>query len=497
MDRKIFRNYIYNIAYQLVKIILPLVLVPYLYSHVTASALGISDFAGSIINWFILFGILGVNTYGNRQVAKVRDNKKELNRTFWEILTMQVIDMIIASICYFVFIFATVKDNLIIYELTGLTLIASMLDITWFYYGVEDFKKASIRNIIVKFIGVALIFTFVKKPSDLWLYVVINSCSELIGQGIMFAQLHQYITFEKISVKDAFKHHFKATFQLFVPTIAISVYTLLDQTMLGYLYSEEHVTYYKTAMNFVKTFLYFITSIGTVMLPRVTNVFYNDKNGKQKAQGLINTTMRIAMMMALPMCFGMMAIARSFIAWYIPSAPIVGDLILMGCPIIVFISMSNVTGIQYMVPVGMYNRYSASVIAGACINFCINWMLIPKYGAYGAVIGSVIAEFTVTLVQYIFIHKQVHLNFRNRSYLIYIIGTAAMVAAVFGIGVLMTGFSSSAVIGNTNHYSLISVLTTFVQIIGGMAVYFLVLYLTKEELCMKMLTKLKERKNHA
>ncbi|NCB33741.1 MAG: hypothetical protein EOM64_07660, partial [Erysipelotrichia bacterium] len=474
MDRKLIRNYIYNIAYQLVKIILPLVLVPYLYRHVTAPVLGISDFAGSIINWFILFGILGVNTYGNRQIAKVRDSRQELNRTFWEILTMQIVDMLIASICYFVFVACTVKENILVYQLTGLTLIASMLDITWFYYGVEDFKKASIRNIIVKIIGVGLIFLFVKTPDDLWLYVVINSSSELIGQGIMFAQLHQYISFEKVSISDAFRHHFKATIQLFVPTIAISVYTLLDQTMLGYLYNEEHVTYYKTSMNFVKTFLYFITSIGTVMLPRVTNVFYNDENGREKAQGLINTTMRIAMLMALPMCFGMMTIARGFISWYIPSAPIVGDLILAGCPIIIFISMSNVTGIQFMVPVGMYSHYSTSVIAGACINFCINLALIPHYGAYGAVIGSVIAELTVTLIQYFFIHKQVRLNFRNRSYLIYILGTAVMCGAVYLIGIGMSGVTSSAVIGNTNHYSLISVVTTLLQIFGGIIAYFLV-----------------------
>ncbi len=346
-------------------------------------------------------------------------------------------------------------------------------------------------------IGVGLIFMFVKTPDDLWLYVVINSSSELLGQGIMFAQLHQYITFEKVSIKDAFKHHFKATFQLFVPTIAISVYTLLDQTMLGYLYNEEHVTYYKTSMNFVKTFLYFITSIGTVMLPRVTNVFYNDENGREKAQGLINTTMRIAMLMALPMCFGMMTIAKEFISWYIPSAPIVGNLILMGCPIIIFISMSNVTGIQYMVPVGMYNRYSASVIGGACINFCINLMLIPHYGAYGAVIGSVIAELTVTLIQYISIHKQVHLNFKNRSYLIYIIGTCVMCGVVYLIGMGMSGITSNAVIGNTNHYSLISVITTFVQIIGGFLAYFLVLYVSKEEMCMKVLSKAKGRKKNA
>lgn len=496
MDRKLIRNYIYNILYQLVKIVLPLVLLPYTLKHLTAPYLGISDFAGSIMNWFILFGILGVNTYGNREIAKVRNNKADLNRTFFEIFYMQLLDMIVAMIAYYIFIHFTVHENLQIYQLTGLTMIATMLDISWFFFGVEDFKKASIRNIIVKIMGVSLIMLLCKTPDDLWIYVVINAGSELFGQGIMFMQLRQYISFEKVSIKDAYRHHFKATFQLFVPTIAISVYTMLDQTMLGYLYSEEHVNYYKDAMGFVKMFLYFITSIGTVVMPRVTNEFYNSGNGAEKAQALINTTMRISMMLALPMCFGMMAIAPTFIRWYLPTAPIVADLIEIGCPIIIFISMSNVTGIQYMVPVGMYNRYSASVIAGACINFCCNWMMIPKYGAYGAIVASVIAECSVTLIQYYSIRKKVNINLKNRSYLIYLLGALIMMAAVYltGLGV-QAGFTSTAVIGNTNHYSLVDVVTTFVQIIVGILTYYLVLRLSREDLCMRVLTKIKEKKH--
>jgi O-antigen/teichoic acid export membrane protein len=496
MDRKLFRNYFYNILYQLVKIVLPLVLLPYTMKHLTAPYLGISDFAGSIMNWFILFGILGVNTYGNREIAKVRNNKEDLNRTFFEIFYMQMIDMAVAMAAYYVFIRFTVHENQLIYQLTGLTMIATMLDISWFFFGVEDFKKASIRNIIVKILGVSLIMLLCKTPDDLWIYVVINAGAELFGQGIMFMQLRQYITFQKVSLKDAYRHHFKATFQLFVPTIAISVYTMLDQTMLGYLYSEEHVTYYKDAMGFVKMFLYFITSIGTVVMPRVTNEFYNSGNGAEKAQALINTTMRISMLLALPMCFGMMAIAPTFIRWYLPTAPIVADLIEIGCPIIIFISMSNVTGIQYMVPVGMYNRYSASVIAGACINFCCNWMMIPKYGAYGAIIASVIAECSVTVIQYISIRKKVNINFKNRSYLIYIIGALLMMAAVYYTGILVqNGFTSTAVIGNTNHYSLVDVVTTIVQVLVGMAVYYTVLRVTREELLMKVLNKAKEKRH--
>ena len=150
MDSKIIKNYIYNILYQLVRIILPMVLVPYTYAHITPPVLGISSFASNIMSWFILFGILGVNTYGNREIAKVRNDPKKLNTAFFEIFYMQVLNMIIAMIAYYIFCLATVKENLYVYLLTGITMFATMCDITWLFYGLEDFKKASIRNIIVK-----------------------------------------------------------------------------------------------------------------------------------------------------------------------------------------------------------------------------------------------------------------------------------------------------------------------------------------------------------
>lgn len=484
MDKKLILNYFYNILYQIVKILLPIVVIQYTFTHLTPEVLGIADFAGNIMNWFILFGILGVNTYGNRQIAKVRDDQKQLTITFFEILFMQMTNMLIAFVAYYLFVFFTVKENIYLFYLTGFTMIASMLDISWFFYGVEDFKKASIRNIIVKILGVCFIFLLCKTPEDIWKYVLINAGSELLGQAIMFAQLKQYIHFEKISLKKAYQNHFFPTFQLFVPTIAISVYTMLDQTMIGYLYSELHLEYYKISMNFVKMFLYFITSIGAVMLPRVTNVYYNQKEGEKKAQSLVNTTMKVAMLLALPMCMGLMGVARDFIGWYLAEnpAPIVGNLIMLGAPIIIFISMSNVTGTQYMVPTGMYRYYSMSVIFGAVTNFTCNIILIPKIGAYGALIGSLIAEGCVTLVQFIVISHKIKISFMQRSYFLYLIGSLLMFVCVYGIGYVVP----------------ISFVGTLIQIIVGIIVYFGVLIFSKEEVLYRFISKVKQRYfNHA
>ncbi|MBR2727084.1 MAG: polysaccharide biosynthesis C-terminal domain-containing protein [Solobacterium sp.] len=485
MDRKLLRNYLYNVLYQIVRFVMPFILVPYTLAHITADYLGIYNHAGSMMNIFILFGILGVNKYGNREIAKVRNDPEQLNRTFFEVLAMQIMNMIVATAAYFIFVRMTVNENRFFWNLTGLTMIASMLDVTWFFFGIEDFRRASIRNMIVKVLGVALIMTLCRTPQDLWLYIVINAGSELFGQLIMFIQLRNYVHFERISLREAYRKHFYPTLQLFIPTIAISVYTMLDQPMIGYLYNETHVTYYMSSMNLVKMFLYFITSIGTVMLPRVTNIYYNDEDGEQKAKNYIRTTMKIACLLSFPMCFGMMAIARNFISLYLhaspDAAPIIGNLVRMGCPVMIFISMSDVTGTQYMVPTGMYRQYSFSVIMGSLVNVMINLMLIPKYGAYGAIAGSIIAECTVTLLQLFLVRKRLEIGFLSKSYLVYALGSGLMYLLVVQLGRILP----------------LSIPATLLQVGSGMIIYFAVLVLTREELCMSVLSSMRRRLSHA
>ena len=480
MDSSLVRNYFYNILYTFVRIALPFILAPYTYAHVGPVSLGIYQFAGSIMNWFILFGILGINIYGNRQIARVRNDREELSRTFWEIFSVQVLDMLVAIAAFYLFLQATVTENLFYYQITGLTMIASMCDITWFFYGVEDFKNVTIRNIVIRCTGVALIFLLVKSSADLWLYILINVCTELAGQIVMFFQLPKFISFRKVSIHDAYRHHFHATFRLFVPTIATSVYTMLDTTMIGYLYSEEHVQFYQSAMNPIRTILTFITSIGSVVLPRVSNLYYSQKDGKEKAQALVNTTMKIAMFLALPICLGVFAISQHFMTWYIPGYPILGELMMLGCPIIVLISMSNVIGTQYMIPTGLDKEYTRAVITGSAVNLVCNSLLIPKFGAIGAVIGSVAAETAVTITEAYMIRGRVHFGFRNRSYRIYIFGAALMFAAVY----------------SSNYYLRVNAGSTLLQILIGILIYYLVLRVAKEDLCMRILSGLRNHIVH-
>ncbi|MBR2801323.1 MAG: polysaccharide biosynthesis C-terminal domain-containing protein [Erysipelotrichaceae bacterium] len=480
MDRKLFKNYLYNILFQLVRLLLPFVTVPYTLAHLTSPVLGISDFAGNIASWFILFGILGVNVYGNRQTAKVRDDRRELSRTFWEIFTMQLLNMAVVSVLYALYITFTVKESRIIYYLYLFTIAASAFDITWLFYGVEDFGSVTIRNTAVKLLGVACIFLFVKTPQDLGKFVLINSFAEILGQAIMFMQLGKYVDRSRISLSDAYKHHFRGTVALFIPTIAINVYTLLDQSMLGYIGGDlADLNQYKTAQSFIKIFLYFVTAIGSVMLPRVTNIFYNHEEGKSEALHIIDQTFRIAMALAVPMTAAMITVSPYFFPWYLKESseivPRIVQLVRFSSPLILFISVSNVFGIQYLVPTGRTKAYSTSVIAGACVNFVCNALLIPRLGGLGAAFGSLAAELTVTMTQYVFVRQDIKPDLKAIGK--YTLAALAMSVCVAAIGRMLGA----------------RMITNILQAVLGAAVYALMLILLKEEMITSLLRKVRER----
>lgn len=465
MDKKVIINYIYNILYQVAKNVLSIVIVPYVLGTLGESVLGISDFASNIASWFILFGVLGVNIYGNREIAKVRDDQRQLSITFFEILFMQLLNMTIALIFFVLYSRYLVSQNNLIYYLTCLTIVANAIDISWFYFGVEYFKIVSIRNIVIKVLGVVLIMALVKGPEDLWLYVVINGAGDLLGNLAMFIGLKKYLIKVPFSIVDAYKHHFIATFILFIPTIANNVYNLLDQTMLGFLIEDKgEVALYKTAHSFVKMFLYFTTSLGAAMLPRIANTFYKDNN-YEEVNRYISTTFKYTLFIAIPMMCGFCFVAPYFIPWYLPKQPSIIILIQVSCPIILLISISNVLGYQFLIPTGHNKEYTTSLIVGALSNAVANFILIPRFLGVGAAIGSVLAEFAVMLTQFFFVRGKLKLNVLT-NVLKYVAAAAVMSAIVVLLG----------------NYLGAGILTNLLQAVLGASAYFLILFLLKEEM---------------
>jgi len=439
---------------------MPLITVPYTTRVLGADLLGTNAHTASIAQWFVIFGIMGINMYGNREIARVRDDKNELSKTFFEIYLMQFINLIIVGVIFLLFVWVTDFSFNNILLIQGITLISVMFDITWFFYGVEDFKKASIRNMVIKVLGVSLIFILVKGHDDFITFILINTLTAILGQVIMWVQLRQYINFTKVSLKGAYKH-FKPNIDLFIPQVAISVYVVLDITMIGFLSTDADVAFYQNSQRIVKMFLVFVTSIGAVMLPRIANTFH--KGDVEQVNKYISTTMKLALYLSIPMMFGMMAVGPYFVNWFLaPEFSVVGPLIMITAPIMLFISISNVFGIQYMVPTGMSKEYSRSVIIGAVTNLILNTILIPFFGAFGAAIGSLGAELMVTLVQYYYIRSKIKLNINFASLFKFFFSGVVMLFAVRYIGDTLGDNAISniaqAAIGATIYLSMITLM---------------------------------------
>ena len=472
LDRKLIKNYIYNILYQVVTVLAPLITIPYITRVLGDTMLGVNAFTASFVQWFVIFGIMGINNYGIKTIGTVRDDRKKLSETFFGIFLMQMTNLAVVLIIYLLYISLGSRPYKLIYFIQGLTIVSTMFDISWFYLGIEDFKINSIRNILIKIIGILLIYLFVKSTDDLPVFVLINGSVAVFGQLIMFLQLPRYIDRVKVSLKQAYQDHFKDNLVLFIPQIATSVYNILDQTLVGMLAIdwEEQSAYYQQAIRFVRMFLYFITSIGSVLMPRIANVYSKGED----VSGYLNTTMRLALYLAIPIMFGTASVAPSLIPWFLDSSfSIVSTLIMVACPIILLVSLSNVYGIQYLLPTGRMKEYSTSVVIGALVNLFSNILLIPRMGALGACIAIVLAESSVTLTQMIFIRNKLQFDISARTVILYFADGICMAGIVMLIGRWMGP----------------RLLTNLVQVGCGALFYLGLLTVFKEEFHMNMIQK--------
>lgn len=475
--KKLTINYFYNMIYQVLTLIIPIVTAPYLARTLQATANGINNYTSSIVYWFTLIGMLGITLYGNKEIAKVRDDKERLSKKFWEIFTLQFISNFIALVTFYIIFGFSNVDYKTILLIQGLSIFSVMFDVSWFYYGIENIKRITIRNIVIKTLSVISIFVFIKKPDDLALYVFLSCGFSVFGQLILWLDLRHYIVFKKIHLKDALSH-LKPSFLLFVPQIAISVYSTLDKTMLGMMVSDvAEVGFYSKAQQFVNMFLFVITSIGTVMMPRIVNL--NANNHKEEGLRYVNNAFDLVMLLSFPMAFGLAAIAPYFINWFLtPEFAKTADLMMILCPMIIASSLTNVLGIQLLIPMEKTKQYTKSVVISAVVNFALNLFLIRYFNSYGAALSTIIAEYLVLVIQIVYTREYINFKEKILPALKYLSFSIIMFVVMIFVGEKMG----------------VSFVTNLVQFIVGVIVYLILILLTKDETAFKLLNMLKSFK---
>lgn len=463
MKKSILKNYIYNLVYQIIVIILPLITTPYLSRVLGAENIGTYSYTLSIVTYFILFGSLGVAMYGQREIAYLQNDKKGRSQKFWEIVIFRMITLMI-SIIIFYFTYASRGEYKVYYQIFLLEIVANMLDISWFFQGMEDFKKTVGRNLIVRILSVILIFLLVKDQNDLTTYILIYVLTTFIGNISLWFYLPKYI--QKLSLKHLnLKQHIKPTLALFIPQIATQVYSVLDKTMIGSILGDmSEVGYYEQGQKITKLTLAIITALGTVVAPRIANTYVGGK--KEEINQYLKRSFNFVWLLACPMIDGLIAVASNFVPiFYGEGYDKVATILCVISPLVLAIGLNNVTGVQYLIQVKKQKIYTITVIIGAIVNVILNFILIHIFQSVGAAIASVFAETAILIAQLIFVRKEINIkNVYNGAWK-YILSSIIM----FVITILLKDVT------NNQFYNLI------IQMGTGVCIYFGMLLILKDE----------------
>lgn len=432
---KVIRNYLYNAGYQILLMLAPLITTPYVSRVLGPHESGINSYTNSWVTVFYLIGQMGITLYGNRQVAYNRDNKYERSRTFWGIEALQLLTISLSLIAYLcaVFLFSTTFQKY--YLLQTFWIIAAGIDVSWYFMGMEDFKKTVTRNTIVKLISIALIFALVKTEADLWKYILLLGLAQFGGNITLWPYLKNSIQWVNPKEWHPFQH-FYPSLLLFIPTITTQIYLFVNQVMLGKLGNQTALGQYNYADKIVKLVLAVVTATGTVMLPHVANKFANgDVTGIRES---LYRSFDFVTALAVPLMFGLMAISDKFALWFLGSKYVdTGQMIFLEAPVIVFIAWSNVTGTQYLMPVNRVNEYTVSVTCGAFVNIIANAILIIPFSGQGAAVATTISEFSVTAAQLILIRSTISRRRLFRHVWKYFLAGAIMYVVVLRLDQIM------------------------------------------------------------
>ncbi len=464
MTKSIKKNYLYNLVFQILSIILPIVTAPYLSRVLGVDGVGTSAYTLSVVAYFILIANLGIASFGQREIAMHQDDKAKRSKIFWNLMAFRLIAGIVSVVAYFVLIITAERYN-IIYAILMINLLANIFDISWLYQGLEEYKFISIRNILVKLLFTVSIFIFVKTPDHLNLYMLLNGLSLAISTFALWTRLPKDVSKPELREIKPFLY-FKDTIIYFLPQVATTIYTVLDKTMLGLMTDGQTENgYYEQSYKIISIALAVVTSLNVVVAPRIAYLFKNNKIDEIKER--LAKSLRFVGLLSVPIAFGIAAIASSFVPWFFGDGYDKVSLLLpVFSPIVVIIALSNCIGTQCLTPCGLRLKSALALWAGAVLNLICNFILIPRIGSFGATIGSIVAESAITVLYFKLSKKYVKVTRTFSGWVKYIIAGVLMYSSVIFVKSLLP----------------VTILYTVVEVVIGVLVYGITLLVLRDKM---------------
>ncbi len=466
-------NWIFNVANKLIGALSPLIVTPYVSRIFGAEGIGINSYTTANVTYFTLFCMLGIAGYGQREMAICRDNKEKVSKLFAELFIVHMITSIVVLGGYLLLIIYSTQYRLY-YIVNLFAIFSAVFNFNWFFEAFERFKKLSIRNIIIQLITLVLTFILIREKDDLPIYIAINGLSTLVANFIMFISIKNDVEFVRMQNLN-WKRHFKEVWVYFVPTIAASVYSILDRSVINWITkSDEENGYYEQAWKILAAANMAVQSLATVTAPRMSNLFSEGKFDELRLR--LNKSLHIMIFMAIPIMFGMASVTPVLIPVFLgqdfgASIPILYIFV----PLVIIQGFSVYLDGLYIVPSGQRGKSAIIVCIGAAINFVLNIVMTYYWKAFGAAIATLITEASVTIMMMFVARKWFDINKTTKEIIKYSIP-----------GVVM--FIFVRMIANNFRCDIVSLVIQ--SFIGGI-IYIGILLIFRDEIIQSMLKKIK------
>ena len=462
------KNFIMNALLTMSTFLFPLITFPYVSRVLGPAGMGRVDFATSVLTYFSMIAQLGIPTYGIRLCAKVRDDRRQLTKTVQEILLLNTVTALVAYVVFFVLLFSVPRfyEDKTLFLIFSSTVLFNTIGVEWLYRAMEQYTYITVRSLIFKVIGVVAMFLLVHAESDYILYGGITIFAACASNVFNLFNLHRFVDLKPLGNYDL-RRHMKPILVFFAMSCATTIYTHLDTVMLGFMRTDAEVGCYNAAIKIKVILVSAVTSLGTVLLPRAS--YYAQNKQTDELLRITKKAMNFVCLFALPLTVYFMLFARSgvlLLSGDAYTASVLPMQIIM--PTLLFIGMTNILGMQILVPLGREKTVLLSEIVGAVVNLALNWLLIPPLGAVGAAVGTVVAEAAVWVVQCVCLRDLVKQTYRHVR-----------------VGVLLLGVTIGTVAGG---WVSALPLSEFAQLLLS-AVLFFGAYLTTMLICKEPLTR--------
>lgn len=467
------KNFLYNVLYQCFTILLPLITMPYISRILGPEGVGVQSYTGAVSSYFILAGSLGIAAYGRREMARLREEKTEASRVFWELALLRAIMTGISLVLYMLLVWYSKKYSLFLFA-NSMVIAASVFDFTWVFQGIENFRIVVMRNIAIRTAGTAALFLLIHQKSDLLLYIVILGATSLAGNLSVLPCLKRHIV--AIDWKEIHPFsHLREVFVYFIPSIAISIYTVLDKLMLGIIVGSSYENgYYEQSEKIINMITNIIFSLNVVVGARIS--FLYKKGREEEIHSRLEDSVKFLMMLAIPASIGICSTASGIVPWFlgkdfISCIPIIQ----LQSALILIAGLSNCIGGQCLTPMGKRRQSNYVLCMGAAVNFLLNLFLIPKWGSMGATVATIAAETIITSLYFYLGKDYFSIRFVIRASIKYFTAAMAMLLCVL----MLSGKMPATLPGSC------------VQIAVGGCVYVGMLFIMKDEFFIRQIKNLR------